>query len=60
VGRAEAADLVGAAATVGLAETLVVTGAGPVGVGVAEQPADSAATAQQAAAAAAARAIPVI
>jgi hypothetical protein len=60
VGRAEAADLVDAAEAVGLAETVVVTGAGPVGVGVAEHPADSAATAQQAAAAAAARAIPVI
>ena len=38
----------------------MVTGAGPVGVGVAEHPADSAATAQQAATAATARATLVI
>jgi hypothetical protein len=60
VGRAEATDLVGAAEAVGVAETVVVTGAGPVGVGVAEHPADSAATAQQAATAAAARVTLVI
>jgi hypothetical protein len=66
VGRAEAAVPVGAAEVVGLAEplavaeTVVTTGAGPVGVGVAEQPADSAATAQQAATAAAARVTLVI
>ena len=38
----------------------MVTGAGPVGVGVVEHPTDSAATAQQAATAAAARVTLVI
>jgi hypothetical protein len=66
VGRAEAVGLVGSAETVGraeavgLAEAVVVTGAGPVGVGVAEHPADSAATAHRTATAAAGRATLVI
>ena len=63
VGAAEAlrpAEAVGAAEAVGRAEAVVVTGAGPVGVGVAEHATDSAATAHAAATAAAARATLVI
>jgi hypothetical protein len=62
VGETEAVgatEAVGVAEAVGAAEAVVVTGAGPVGVGVVEHPADSAATAH-AAAAAAARATLVI
>jgi hypothetical protein len=59
VGRAEppsAAEVAGFAEAVGLAEAVVVIGAGPVGVGVAEQAADSAATVARAATVATARA----
>jgi hypothetical protein len=57
VGRAEADTDAEAA---GAAEAVVVTGAGPVGVGVVEHATDSAATAHAAATAAAARATLVI
>jgi hypothetical protein len=63
VGRAEApgaAEAVGAAEVVGAAEAVVVTGAGPVGVGVAEHATDSAANAHAAATAATGRATLVI
>jgi hypothetical protein len=66
VGRAEAvgpvgaAEAVGLADAVGLAEGVVVTGAGPVGVGVAEHATDSAPTEHSAATAATARAMLVI
>ena len=59
VGPAEAVGLVGVAEAVGAAE-VVVTGAGPVGVGVVEHATDSAATAHAAATTAAARATLVI
>jgi hypothetical protein len=60
VGRAEAVGLSRVAEAAGLAEAVALSGAGPVGVGVAEQPADSAATAHRAATAAAVRATLVI
>jgi hypothetical protein len=66
VGRAEAAvaagviDAVGAAEAAGVAEAVVVIALGPVGVGVAEHAADSAATAPRAATTADARARPAI
>jgi hypothetical protein len=63
VGRAEApgaAETLRPAEAVGAAEAVVVTGAGPVGVGVAEHATDSAATAHAAATATAARATLVI
>ena len=47
-----AAEAVGVAEAVGAAEAVVVIGAGPVGVGVAEHATDSAATAHAAATAA--------
>ncbi len=47
LGRARRNRAVGAAEAVGVAETVVVTGAGPVGVGVAEHATDSAATAHR-------------
>jgi hypothetical protein len=51
---------VGCAEAVGAAEAAVVTGAGPVGVGVAEHATDSAATVHRAATAAAVRAVLII
>jgi hypothetical protein len=56
VGAIGAAEAVGAAEDLGAAEAVVVIGAGPVGVGVAEHATDSAATAHTAATAAAVRA----
>jgi hypothetical protein len=69
VGRAEAigagesfgaAEPLGRAEAVGAADAVVVTGAGPVGVGVVEHATDSPATAHAAATAAAVRATLVI
>jgi hypothetical protein len=54
------AEAVGRAEAVGGVEAVLVTGAGPVGVGVAEHATDSAATAPAAATAMAARATLVI
>jgi hypothetical protein len=56
VGAIRAAEVVRPAGAVGLADAVVVIGAGPVGVGVAEHAADSVATAHSAATATAARA----
>ena len=56
VGEIGEAEAVGAAEALGAAEAVVVIGAGPVGVGVAEHATDSAATAHRAATAAAVRA----
>jgi hypothetical protein len=59
-GAAEAVGAAGAADAAEAAEAVVVTGAGPVGVGVVEHATDSAATAHAAATAPAARATLVI
>ena len=56
VGEIGEAEAVGAAEDLGAAEAVVVIGAGPVGVGVAEHATDSAATAHRAATATAVRA----
>ena len=60
VGATEAVGAAEAVGAVGAVEAVVVIGAGPVGVGVAEHATDSAATAHRAATAATARAALVI